>query len=105
MRIATLALVGALGFGFSAVSANASPAIPNPGIQQTSNILQAADGCGRGYQLNRWGHCSPNRGNYDRGYGNYRQGYQDHGWRSRNDNATHYWNRQENSGSSMPHRW
>jgi len=36
------------------------------------NIIQVWDGCGRGFHVNRWGQCAPNREGYDRPY---REGY------------------------------
>jgi len=64
MHVAALALVGALGFGASAVSASAAPPAPNLDAPQASNIVQVAGGCGRGFHPNRWGRCVPNRYGY-----------------------------------------
>ena len=113
MRLSTLALAGTIGFGLSGVAANAAPVIPNSGAQQISNILEIAGGCRRGYQPNRWGHCTPSRYGYSQ-YNRYSRGnhghrYQGHGARSPSDNAANHLNRGElgrmHSGSSMPNRW
>ncbi len=64
MRMAALALVGALGFAASAMSASAAPPVANLDTQQSWNIVQVAGGCGRGFHPNRWGRCVPFRYGY-----------------------------------------
>ena len=64
MRIAAVALVGALGLAFvSATSAHAVPAVPGS-VPEASNIVLAAGGCGPRFHPNRWGRCVPNRYGY-----------------------------------------
>src|SRR5260370_13193135 len=48
MRMAALALVGALGFAASAMTVSAAPPVPNLDTQQSANIVPVAGGCGRG---------------------------------------------------------
>jgi hypothetical protein len=60
MRLAALALVGAIGFMFSAAPANAAPAVPNLATDQISNVVQVAGGCGRGFHRNYRGFCVRN---------------------------------------------
>ena len=96
MRFATLALVGAIGFGFAAVPANAAPVIPNPDTQQVSNLIEAAGGCRRGYAPNRWGHCASiqyGKANHDR-YSR-RDYHRGRGWGSPHDNAANHLNGEE----------
>ena len=76
MRVPALALLGALGLAASVASANAAPvaaAIPAP---EVSNIIQVAQGCGRGFHRNYRGFCVANRvyrpyAYYPRYYGPY----------------------------------
>ena len=64
MRIAALGLAGAIAF---ALSANAAPIAPVRAHENPSNITKVAGGCGRGFHLNGWGRCVPNRyGHYSR---------------------------------------
>jgi hypothetical protein len=92
MRIAALALVGALGFAASAMSVSAAPPVANLDTQQSWNIVQVAGGCGRGFHPNRWGRCVPFRYGYPgpRPYwgGPYR-------WHSPSDNVANQLNRRE----------
>jgi hypothetical protein len=99
MRIAALALFGALGLAVvSVASANAAPAVPGP-VTQASNVVLAAGGCGWHFHLNRWGHCVPNRYGYYRprpywpGY--YDGGYQPWNRATPSDHVAHQLNRQE----------
>ena len=69
MRSTTLALVGVLGLGLCAASANAAPLIPAPHTPEASNIVQVAERCGRGMHRNYRGFCIRNYGPYGyRGY-------------------------------------
>ena len=91
MRSAVIGLFGALGLAFSTATASATPVIPNPGLQEVTNIVEVAGGCGRGFHPNRWGRCVPHRYGYHGarswrphwyGYnGGYGGGYP--GWRHR----------------------
>src|SRR5687767_10906470 len=61
MRVTALAFLGALGLAASVAPANAAPmaaAMPAPDV---SNIVQVAQGCGRGFHRNYRGFCVPNR--------------------------------------------
>src|ERR1051325_800720 len=89
MRIAAVALVGAIGLAVSAAAANAAPAAPANAAPQASNIIQIAQGCGWGGHRNRWGHCRSNhyrpdayrphwRGYYGGGYGPWSWSHSDH---------------------------
>jgi hypothetical protein len=60
MRIAAIAVIGSLGLAVSAFSASAAPLAPGK-VDQGSNIVQVAGGCGPGWHPNRWGRCMPNR--------------------------------------------
>ena len=60
MRLAALTLVAALATAAAAVSANATPALPNLNDQGSSNIIQVAQGCGRGFHRDWRGFCEPN---------------------------------------------
>jgi len=79
MRIAALALMGALGLAVSAASASAAPAAQSLGTPQASNIIEVAGGCGWGFHPNRWGRCVPNGYSHWRErnyyYGGYGGGY------------------------------
>src|SRR5258708_31547038 len=59
MRIAALALMGALGLAVSAVSASAAPAAPSMDTPQAANIIQIAAGLGPGFHPNLWGRRVP----------------------------------------------
>lgn len=83
MRIATLALLGAIAFSASTTLATAAPNIPAAVTTQVSNIIPVAGGCGRGFH-HYHGACVPNRhyrpyAYYPRSYGYpypyYRDGY------------------------------
>ena len=69
MRLAALTLAAGLATAGPAVSANATPVLPNLADQGASNIIQVAQGCGRGWHRNWRGFCVPN---YYRPYGYYR---------------------------------
>jgi hypothetical protein len=58
MRIAAFGLAGAIAL---ALSANAAPIAPVRAHENASNITKVASGCGRGFHLNGWGRCVPNR--------------------------------------------
>jgi hypothetical protein len=107
MRLAALALVGAIGFAFSGAPASAAPAVPNAAADQVSHIIEVAGGCGRGFYPNRWGRCVPQRSRH--GYSRHRSsshGYYSPGWRSPSDRAANQLNRQElgRYGGGMPYR-
>ena len=61
MRIATLALTGALGLAAMTASAIAAPAVPHLKTQQEANIIHVWGGCGWGFRPTRWGGCVPAR--------------------------------------------
>lgn len=62
MRVTALALLGAFGLAASVASANAAPvAAAMPAGPEASNIIQVAQGCGRGFHRNYRGFCVPNR--------------------------------------------
>jgi hypothetical protein len=84
MRIASLAFLGGIGLAISAIPANAAPTVPSGDNHQVSNVIQVAEGCGRGAHRNRWSHCVPN------GY----HGYGPHAYGQGNFAAEHL-NRQE----------
>ena len=69
MHLAALTLAAGLATAAAAVSANATPMLPNLNDQTASNIVQVADGCGRGFHRNYRGFCRPN---HYRGYSSYR---------------------------------
>jgi hypothetical protein len=85
MRLAALTLAGLL--GLAAGMANAAPAVPNFGLQQSSNIVQVWGGCGPGFRpvpghWSRWRggwvppHCVRNWRGADGGWrGYYGGGY------------------------------
>jgi hypothetical protein len=51
-----------------AASALTAQAMPVPAdLSQDSLVTNVAEGCGRGFERNRWGECRPMRGR--RGYG------------------------------------
>jgi hypothetical protein len=78
MRIAALGLAGAIAF---ALSANAAPIAPVRAHENASNITKVAGGCGRGFHLNGWGRCVPNRyGHYSRPYYRPYYGYRYQPW-------------------------
>jgi len=60
MRLAALTLAAGLATAAAAVSANATPVLPNLNDQTASNIIQVSGGCGRGFHRNHRGFCSPN---------------------------------------------
>jgi hypothetical protein len=72
MRLAALTLAAGLATA-AAVSANATPVLPNLNDQAASNIIQVAGGCGRGWHPNWRGVCVPNR--YYRPYAYHRPYY------------------------------
>lgn len=76
MRIAVLALIGAVALGALTVSAQASPTPPPFAPAAASGIVEVWGGCGWGFHPTAWGGCAPNR------YGYYRPA-----WRG------YYWNR------------
>lgn len=65
MRIVALGLAGAIVF---ALSANAAPIAPIEAHENASIITKVAAGCSRGFHLNGWGRCVPNRYGYSRPY-------------------------------------
>ena len=78
MRIAALGLAGAIAF---ALSANAAPIAPVRAHENASNITKVAGGCGRGFHLNGWGRCVPNRyGHYSHPYDRPYYGYRYQPW-------------------------
>jgi hypothetical protein len=103
MRLAALALVGAIGFAFSAAPATAAPAVPTLATDQVSNVIQVAGGCGRGLYRNRWGRCVRQRSNYGYSYPRSR-GYYSRGWRSPSDRQADQLNRQERGRYGNPYR-
>src|SRR4051812_48784617 len=64
MRRKVLALVGAVGLGLCAASANAAPPAPAPLASEPSNIIQVAQGCGAGLHRNYHGYCVRNHRPY-----------------------------------------
>jgi len=90
MRTKALALISAVGMGLCAVSASAAPLVPAPLSPETSNVIQAAQGCGPGFHRNYRGHCIRNYRpyayhghyyrshpySYHRGYPYYGSGYE-----------------------------
>jgi hypothetical protein len=76
MRIAALTLAAGLATAAAAVSANATPVLPNLNDQTASNIVQVADGCGRGFHRNWRGFCRPNY----RPYSYYRPHYRSYSY-------------------------
>lgn len=60
MRLAALTLAAGFATAAAAVSANATPVLPNLADQTASNVIQVADGCGRGFHLNYRGFCVRN---------------------------------------------
>jgi len=60
MRIASLALLGAVTFFASSVLATAAPITLAVAPRQASNIIPVAGGCGRGFHRYHGG-CVPNR--------------------------------------------
>jgi hypothetical protein len=74
MRLAALTLVAGLATAAAAVSANATPVLPNLADQGASNIIQVAQGCGRGFHRNWRGFCVP----HYRPYAYHRQYYRQH---------------------------
>jgi uncharacterized Fe-S cluster-containing radical SAM superfamily enzyme len=72
MRLAALTLAAGLATAAAAVSANATPVLPNLNDQTASKIVQVADGCGRGFHRNWRGFCRPN---HYRPYSYYRPYY------------------------------
>jgi hypothetical protein len=100
MRLATVALIGALGLTAVAVSARAAPLAPDLATPRSANIVQVWGGCGWGFHpvpahWSQWRggwvppHCAPNGygGGYGGGYyrGGYAGGYPYGGWHR------HYW--------------
>lgn len=61
MRLAALTLAAGLATAAAAVSANATPVLPNLNDQTASNIIQVSGGCGRWFHRNWRGFCTPNR--------------------------------------------
>jgi hypothetical protein len=87
MRIATLALIGSLGFAALPFAASATPMALPELAPPASNIVNVAGGCGPGYHpqgwRDRWGYwhrrCVPNYGRpYYEGWPEPRWGW---GWR------------------------
>jgi hypothetical protein len=60
MRLAALTLIAGLATAAAAVSANATPVVPNLNDQGASNIIPVAQACGRGFHRNWRGFCRPN---------------------------------------------
>ena len=58
-------LTGLLLAGASSASAMMAPPTPH---SHSAGVLEVRDGCGRGYHLNRWGHCVGNDGWHDSGW-------------------------------------
>jgi hypothetical protein len=77
MRLAALTLVAGLATAGAAVSANATPVLPNLVDQGASNIVQVAQGCGRGFHRNWRGFCVRNYRPYAYRH-HYRQHYRPH---------------------------
>jgi len=70
MRLAALTLAAGLATVAAAVSANATPVIPNLSDQAVSNIVQVSGGCGWGFHRTHRGFCVRER--YHRPYAYYR---------------------------------
>src|SRR3954470_2455937 len=64
MHSKALALVIAVGLGVCAGSASAAPRAPAPLSPESSNIVQIAQGCGRGLHRDLRGYCVWNYGPY-----------------------------------------
>jgi hypothetical protein len=98
MRLAALTLAAGLATAAAAVSANAAPVLPNLNDQTASNIVQVADGCGRGFHRNYRGFCRPNhyapysyyRPHY-RSYSYYRPHYRPYAYYGGGYYRPHYW--------------
>lgn len=60
MRLAALTFAAGLATAVASVSANATPVLPNLNDQSASNIIQVAQGCGRGLHRNYRGFCVRN---------------------------------------------
>ncbi len=73
MRIAALALFGALGIAITVTAADAAPAA-TAAVPHASDIVPVSGGCGRGFHRDPWGNCVANRWGYYRPYA-YRQPY------------------------------
>jgi hypothetical protein len=63
MRLAALGIAVALGTA-AAVSANATPMVPNLNDETVSNIVQVSGGCGWGFHRGYRGFCVRNRAAY-----------------------------------------
>ena len=79
MRFAILA--ASVVVAVAAASAEAAPVVSDPGAA-AANVVPVAQGCGRGFHRNQWGHCRPNHPRY------YRR------WH-RGDGSAEYLNRRE----------
>lgn len=75
MRLAALTLAAGLATAAAAVSANATPMLPNLNDQTASNIIQVAQGCGRAFHRNWKGFCVPNYRPYAYTYRPYYRAY------------------------------
>jgi hypothetical protein len=106
MRVPALALLGAFGLAASVATANAAPVVPAMPAPEVSNIIQVAQGCGRGFQRNYRGFCVPSRAyrpyayaprypRYYRSYGYYGGGNEYLNRPSPSDNAARWLNAQE----------
>jgi hypothetical protein len=60
MRTKALALIGALGLAVGVMPAEAAPMVPAVVSPDFSNIVQVAQGCGRGFHRNYRGYCVRN---------------------------------------------
>ena len=60
MRLAALSLIAGLATAAWGVSANATPVLPNLNDQSASNIIEVAQGCGRGFHRSWRGYCVRN---------------------------------------------
>jgi len=60
MRLAALTLAAGLFTAVASVSANATPVLPNLNDQGASNLIEVAQGCGRGFHRNYRGFCVRN---------------------------------------------
>ena len=62
MRVPALALLSAFGLATAAIGgASAAPVTAAMPAPEVSNIVQVAQGCGRGFHRNYRGFCVPNR--------------------------------------------
>jgi hypothetical protein len=104
MRKSILSLAGALGVAAWATAASAAPVLPGPATEGAANIVQIAQGCGRGFHRDPWGRCVSHRYGYypPRRYvyrpyypGYYGGGYEPWNRPSPSDHIANQLNRQE----------